>query len=64
MLLSGCEQKTGNTLPGNETKGEFTYRMTLADMRMAEVPIKRSAKGRMVIKSVSEKQRPRRVSRV
>lgn len=33
-------------------------------LRMAEVPIKRSAKGRMVIKSVSEKQRPRRVSRV
>jgi hypothetical protein len=30
-------------------------------LRMAEVPIKRSAKGRMVIKSISAKQRPRRV---
>lgn len=29
-------------------------------LRMSEVPIKRSAKGRMLIKSVSAKQRPRR----
>ena len=38
-------------------------RLIRETLRMAEVPIKRSAKGRMVIKSVSGKQRPR-VSRV
>ena len=35
-------------------------RLIREGLRMAEVPIKKSAKGRMVIKSVSAKQRPRR----